>query len=202
MERRRLRQSATTLLAAATLGAATAGHAGDRWVIDDEHFSIMFAVSHGGFQQQLGMFLEAEGEFVYDEEADELHAGSVAVYSDSVFSNHEGRDDHLRDRDFLDADNHPTITFEATGYDPTAGKLYGDFTLLGTTRPIALDVEVNRVGEYPFGAGLFRSPPYVLGASVRGTIRRSEYGMTYGIEDEMVGDEVGITIEFEARREQ
>lgn len=169
------------------------------WVIDDEHFSVAFEVTHAGYARIFGMFLDAEGRFVYDEEADELHEGEVTIYSDSVFSNHEGRDEHVRSDDFLDVDEHPTMHFEATDYDADAGKLYGDFTLLGETRPIELDVSVNRIDEYPMGGGLFSDPPYVLGASLRGTILRSEYGMTYRLD--LVADEVDVILEFEARRQ-
>ena len=191
-----------TALATAALAAAPALQAEpDHWVIDEEHFSVAFQVSHAGFKQQFGMFLDAEGEFVYDEEADELHEGEVTIYSDSVFTNHEERDNHVRDEDFLHVDEYPEMHFRATDYDGEAGKLYGEFTLLGTTRDIELDISVNRIDEYPFGGGILRSPPYVLGASLRGTIERSEYGMTYALEDGDVGDEVDIILEFEARRQ-
>ncbi len=190
-----------TVVAALSMSPLTAMADGDRWVIDDEHFSIAFEVSHAGYAQQFGMFLDASGEFVYDEENDVLHSGEVTIQSDSVFTNHEGRDDHVRDDDFLHVEEYPEMHFRATDYDPEAGKLQGEFTLLGTTREIELDITINRIDEYPMGGGLFSSPPYVLGASLRGTIQRSEYGMTYALEDELVGDEVDIMLEFEARRQ-
>ena len=204
--RRRTRLAAaaavpTTVLAALTLIPLSASGDGDHWVIDDEHFSIAFEVSHAGYAQQFGMFLNAEGEFVYDEEADELHSGEVTIQSDSVFTNHEERDNHVRDDDFLHVEEYPKMHFRATDYDPKAGTLYGEFTLLGTTRDIELDITINRIEEYPIGGGILSSPPYVLGASLRGTIKRSEYGMTYALEDELVGDEVDIILEFEARRQ-
>ncbi len=192
---------ASAALATAMAVSAPVAAEPHEWEIDEEHFSVAFEVSHAGFAQQFGLFLDAEGAFVYDESEDELHEGSVTVYSDSVFTDHEERDNHIRDDDFLHAEEYPEMHFEATDYDPDAGMLYGDFTLLGETRPIELDIRINRIDEYPFGGGLFASPPYVLGASLRGTIRRSEFGMDYGIEDNMVGDEVDIILEFEARRQ-
>ena len=191
----------TTVLAALTLIPLSASGDGDHWVIDDEHFSIAFEVSHAGYAQQFGMFLNAEGAFVYDKEADELHSGEVTIQSDSVFTNHEERDNHVRDDDFLHVEEYPEMHFRATDYDPNAGTLYGEVTLLGTTRDIELDITINRIEEYPIGGGILSSPPYVLGASLRGTIKRSEYGMTYALEDELVGDEVDIILEFEARRQ-
>lgn len=189
------------LALATALAASPAAHAdAERWVIDEDHFSVTFDVMHAGFARVFGMFLDAEGEFVYDEEADELHSGHVTVDSGSVFTDHEERDKHVRSDDFLAADEHPEMRFEASEYDAEAGTLTGDFTLRGTTREIELDVRINRIDEYPFGGGAFSDPPYVLGASLRGTIERSEYGMTYALEDGAVADEVDIMIEFEARR--
>ena len=174
----------------------------DHWVIDEDHFSVAFMVSHAGFAQQFGMFLDAEGAFYYDEQADELHSGEVTIRSDSVFTDHEERDGHVRNEDFLHVDAYPEMHFRATEYDAEGGVLRGEFTLLGTTREIELDVSINRIDESPFDSGgLFSDPPRVLGASLRGTIHRSEYGMTYALEDELVGDEVQIMLEFEAHRQ-
>lgn len=196
------RRTALAVLAAAALAgvAAPANAEPARWVIDEDHFNIAFEVMHGGFARQIGLFLDAEGEFVYDEDADELHSGTVTVDSDSVFTDHDERDEHVRSDDFLAVDDHPEMRFEATDYDAEAGTLTGDLTLLGTTRSVTLDIAVNRIDDYPFEGGVFSDTPYVLGASLRGTIERSDYGMTYALEDDAVGDAVDIRIEFEARR--
>ncbi len=175
------------------------------WVIDPEHFSIAFGVEHAGFADVMGLFQEAEGQFVYDPETRELESGEVIVQADSVFSAHQERDNHVRDGDFLDADAHPEIRFVATDYKPEGenrGKLRGELTLLGETRPVTLDVRINRMGEYPFGGGLFSDPPWVIGISAETTIQRSEWGMTYGVEDDIVGDAVDLRFEFEARRQE
>jgi len=175
------------------------------WVIDPEHFSIAFSVEHAGFADVMGLFQEAEGQFVYDPETRELESGEVTVRAKSVFSAHKERDKHVRDGDFLDGDAHPEIRFVATGYEPEGedrGALRGDLTLLGETRPVTLDVRINRVGEYPFGGGLFSDPPYVIGISAETTIQRSEWGMTYGVENDIVGDAVELRFELEARRQE
>ncbi len=164
--------------------------------IDDEHFSIAFLVDHVGYANQLGQFLQAEGRFVYDEDANELHSGEVIIQADSVFTNHERRDNHLRDSDFLHADRHATIRFEATEWQPgngRSGTLVGELTLLGETRPVELDVTLNKAAEYPFG-----HQRHTLGFSARASIERSEWGMTYGIDDGLVGDTVELIFEFEA----
>jgi len=170
-----------------------------RFEIDPEHFSVGFLVEHAGYDKTLGMFREAEGSFVYDEAEQELHSGEVTVQADSVFTNHGERDEHLRGGDFLAVSEHPVIRFEATALEmsnDTNGTLKGDLTLLGTTRPIELAITINKTGAYPFGDNA-----YVLGASARGTIERSDFGMTYGVEGNLVGDEVELILEFEAVRQ-
>src|SRR5690606_28613069 len=118
--------------------------------------------------------------------------------TDSVDSHHEERDEHLRSGDFLAADDHPEIRFVMTGAEPTGertGKVTGDLTVRGVTRPVTLDVTWNKTGPYPFGSN------YVTGISARTTLKRSEFGMTYGVENGLVGDEVEVIIELEAIRQ-
>ncbi|AKS43294.1 YceI family protein [Wenzhouxiangella marina] len=164
--------------------------------IDDEHFSIVFRVDHIGYAGQIGQFLEAEGRFTYDEAANALLDGEVVVTADSVFTNHRRRDNHLKGGDFLDADEYPEIRFEVTGHrvDESGGHTVdGNLTLLGQTRPVSLSATLNKAADYPFG-----HEEYTLGLSARTTIRRSEWGMDYGIEGGLVGDEVELWFEFEA----
>lgn len=199
------RLHALVLGAALALGPAAAQAAPRTWVIDPEHFSIAFSVAHAGFADVVGLFREAEGEFVYDPETRELESGRVTVEAASVFSDHDERDDHVRGDDFLDAQDHPGIEFVATEYEPAGddtGKLHGELTLLGETRPVTLDVRINRMDRYPFGGGALSDPPYVMGVSATTTIRRSEWGMTYGVDGNLVGDAVDLRFELEARRQE
>jgi hypothetical protein len=56
-------------------------------------------------------------------------------------------------------------------------------------------------GEYPIGGGLFGGKPYVTGINARGTLKRSDFGMTYAVDNGLVGDEVTLILGFEARRQ-
>ena len=190
--------AALSLTGIATTGRAAAEPAA--YKIDQSHLAIGFLVRHIGYADTLGMFLEAEGSFVFDEAARSVSDIEVTVEADSVFTNHDKRDDHLRGKDFLNADDHEVIRFvgrEAKATGDNTGTVTGDLTLLGVTRPMTLDVTLNKIGPYPFGAG----PPYVIGISARGTVKRSEFGMMYAVENGWVGDEVALTIEFEAIRQ-
>ena len=70
-----------------------------------------------------------------------------------------------------------------------------ELTLLGTTRPLTLEATLNKSAVYPIG-----DRAEVMGVSARGALKRSEFGMTYGVEGGLVGDDVEIIIEIEARR--
>jgi polyisoprenoid-binding protein YceI len=172
--------------------------------IDPEHASFGFLVSHIGYQNVLGMFREVAGSFRFDEEKQEISDVTVTVKTASVFTNHEKRDEHLRKEEFLWTDKYPEMTFTMTSAQKTGeriGKITGNLTLRGVTKPITLDITLNKVGEYPFGGGLFAKPNYVAGISARGTFRRSEWGVLYGTDNGWVGDEVQLIIEVEGIRQ-
>lgn len=170
------------------------------WEIDPEHFSIAFDISHIGYQQQLGLFLDGSGSFRYDPETRELSSGRVEIQADSIFTNLSARDKHLRSSDFLNAGRNPVIVFEATEFTSsdvdTSGTLTGNLTLLGDTHPVVLEVIINKQAKYPFG-----HRRETLGISAHTTITRSLWGMDYGVADHLVGDEVTLRFEFEALRQ-
>ena len=192
-------------LATALLTAGAANAAPKKYVIDPAHLSIGFLVDHAGYADILGMFRKATGEVTYDEETKTLSAATVTIDTESVFSNHEKRDEHLRSPDFLNTGEFPEMTFTLTGASATGdntGTVEGELELLGRKHPVTLDVTLNKAAEYPFGGGLFGSKPYALGISARGSFKRSTYGMTYGVEQGWVGDDVELIIEFEAVRQE
>jgi polyisoprenoid-binding protein YceI len=189
----------TTLMtgvAAFAVGAATAEPV--RYDLDAAHTTVAFLVEHVGYAKTLGQFLSVRGGYTFDDATGELSGVRVMVATDSVDTHHEARDRHLTGGDFLDAKEHPEMVFTADGARRTGERTFvvtGELTLLGTTRPLALEVTLNKNAPYPFG-----DRAEVMGVSARGTLKRSEFGMTYGVADNLVGDEVEILIEFEARR--
>jgi polyisoprenoid-binding protein YceI len=187
------------LMLAAVTTPGTLRAAPATYRIDPEHFSIAFLVEHAGYERLIGQFTKAEGEFVYDEETHRLHSARVDVRADSVFTNHDKRDSHVRSGDFLDAKAHPVVRFVARQYradGAAGGTLTGDLTLRGQTHPVQLQVTLNKAAPYPFG-----HRKYTLGISATATIRRSRWGMSYAVENGLVGDEVKLLFELEALRE-
>jgi len=169
-----------------------------RYELDPEHTTIAFMVDHLGYADTLGLFLEFEGGFTYDMDTQELSDVTVMVKTASANSFNEARDNHVRNKDFLDVEKFPVMTFTAAGGTPagdTTGTVEGELTLLDQTHPLLLDVTLNKAASYPFGHGRF-----TLGISARGTVMRSQYGMTYAVSNGFVGDEVKVIIETEAMR--
>jgi polyisoprenoid-binding protein YceI len=169
-----------------------------RYELDPEHLTIAFLVEHIGYAKVLGQFLTASGGYTFDEATGTLSAVRVVVETSSVATHHDARDQHLRSRDFLNAASTPTMTYTARGARRTGERTFavsGELELNGTRRPLVLEATWNKTAPYPIGARA-----EVMGVSLRGSLLRSEFGMTYGVANDLVGDEVEIVVELEARR--
>jgi polyisoprenoid-binding protein YceI len=190
------RRTLAVILGLALSAAAQAEPA--RYELDPQHLTIAFLVEHIGYAKTLGAFRQASGGFTFDADASVVSDVRVTVTTGSVDTAHEARDGHLRSDDFLASAKHPEMTFTAGGAERTGERTFiinGELTLLGTTRPLTLEATLNKAAPYPIG-----DRAEVLGVSARGTVQRSEFGMTYGVDGDLVGDEVEIIIELEARR--
>lgn len=184
-------------LLASTTGVASAEPV--QYKLDPAHTTIAFLAEHAGYAKTLGQFLRSSGGYTFDEATGALSDVRVVVETASVDTHHEARDRHLTSGDFLDSQSHREMTFTAASARRTGESTFvvtGELTLLGTRRPLTLEATVNKSAPYPFG-----DRADVMGVSARGTLKRSEFGMTYGIADGLVGDDVEIVIEIEARRQ-
>ena len=172
----------------------------DEYIIDKSHFSVGFLVEHVGYAKTLGMFRDIDGSYSHDLTTNKINDINISIKSGSVFTNHNKRDQHLMSPDFLNVNKFPEMLFKATDVNiqDDITTINGELTLLGITKPLILTGKINKIGKYPFG-GIIK--PYVMGISARGTIRRSEHGMNYALKDNLVGDEIDLIIEFEARRQ-
>jgi polyisoprenoid-binding protein YceI len=187
---------AAFLLIGALPGAAAADPA--RYELDAAHTTVAFLVEHIGYAKMLGQFRRVSGGYTFDADNGALSALRVVVVTDSVDTHHEERDGHLRSGDFLDTARHPEMTFAAASAQRTGERTFtvtGELTLLGMTRPLTLEATLNKSAPYPIG-----DRAEVMGVSARGTLKRSEFGMAYGVDGGLVGDEVEVVIEIEARR--
>ncbi len=160
--------------------------------LDTVHTQILFFVSHLGFSNSQGEFLKFDGELMFDENRFSATKVTVTIDADSVDMDDDKWTARLKGRKYFNAENHPKIQFVSTRVEPTASRsadVFGDLTLLGVTRPVALQMSFNRAGRHPL------SQKYIAGFSGHTVIKRSEFGMTSDLK--WVGDEVHIRLEVE-----
>lgn len=182
------------LLAVALAGFAGAASAAPvSYTLDATHTNVLAQWSHFGFSHPFANFGEVTGTLVYD--ADNVAASSVEVTLPlsglEAFSSKFN--DHLRSADFFDAAKYPTATFKSTKVEPAGeGKLKvtGDLTIKDKTRPVVLDVTLNKAADHP----MMKVP--AIGFDATTTIRRSDFDV--GAYAPNVGDEVTLRITTEA----
>jgi len=176
---------------AASFGAAAAID-GDTYTIDGRHTFPQYEVVHFGTSLQRGRFDKTEGTLVYDAPA---HKGSVEIAIDtaSVNTGVAKLDENLRGPDFFNAGKFPKMTFKSDDWvfeGDTLKKVNGNLTILGVTRPVSFDVGLFHCGVNPM---MLRT---VCGADLSTHIKRSDFGMKYGIGP--VSDDVLLRVNVEA----
>ncbi len=188
-----------TLAAAASLATATAMAAPETYTFDSTHTLPSFSVNHLGMSTVRGIFEGSTGKVTIDNAA---KSGSVEVTipTGSVFTGYlkstgagRTRDEHLRAADFFNSAEFPTMVFKSSKFVYAGDKpasIEGTLTLLGVTKPLTLKVDHLSCGPHPF------SKKDMCGADLSGTIKRSDFGMKFGVP--AIGDEVSLVIAVEA----
>jgi polyisoprenoid-binding protein YceI len=186
-------------LAAVALGAAIAAVpavAQEVYVLDPNHTIPRYEVTHMGFSQQYGSFTNATGKVTLDRAA-RKGAIEVTIMTASVTTGAARLVPHLKGEDFFNVEKYPTMTYKSADLvfdgDNVVGA-NGELTMLGVTRPVPLTVTGFKCGPHPFNKKL------MCGAEAVATIKRSEFGMKYGIPT-AASDEIRITIPIEALKE-
>lgn len=181
------------VLLCALVPALSARAEPSEWRLDHAHSQVFFTVSHLGFTEMLGQFRKFDAKLLFDPTDWTRSSVEATIDAASVDMNHEGLNEHLRNEDFFHVERFPTLSFRSTKVENLGGdrlRLHGELTLLGQTRPVSLDVRINKFGEHPM-----RKIPWV-GFRAEGKIKRSDFGMKYALGP--VGDEIGIIINLEA----
>lgn len=146
-----------------------------QWQLDDSHTRVGFSVDHLGFSTTMGHFNDVKGVVNYDIKAPNKTSMNFTIAADSIDTNWEARDEHLKKDDFFNVAKYPTMTFKSTSVtfkNPQQAKVTGDFTMLGQTKPLTLDVTLNKIANSP----MTKEP--VIGFRATGIIDRAAYGMT------------------------
>jgi polyisoprenoid-binding protein YceI len=167
-----------------------------RWNLDPEHSTVEFRVAHMIVSKTTGRFTDYAGFVDMDAEAGTVKAIETTIKAGSVSTNHEKRDAHIRNVDFLDVEHYPTITFKMKSYKKTAENFtaVGDLTLHGVTKEVTLAGQYNGATKDPWGNTR-------AGFSAEGKLNRKDFGMVWNKTLDsgglVVGDEVQIRLEIE-----
>ena len=180
-------------LAAALLLAGNAFAAPVSYKIDANHTDVIAEWNHFGFSHPTARFGQVDGVIVYDAAHVGQSSVKVTIPLSGINSGVAKLDEHLRSSDFFDAEQFPTITFNSTRTEAAGDnklRVAGDLTVHGVTRPVVLDVTLNKAGEHPNGKRA------AIGFDASTTIKRSDFGIDKYVPN--VSDEITIRITTEA----
>lgn len=166
--------------------------AADTYTLDNSHTYPRWEASHFGFSTHRGQFNKTSGKLTLDTKAGKGGI-EVTVETASLSTNDPKMDVHMKTADFFDVAKFPTMTFVSKSMKfekalPVSAT--GDFTMLGVTQPMTLNITQVKCGMHPV------IKKDVCGAEVTGTVKRSAHGMKYGIPG--LSDVIKLTIQIEA----
>jgi polyisoprenoid-binding protein YceI len=171
------------------------GYLAGTWDFDLAHTYVGFTVRHLVVTKVRGRFEDVEGHIVTAENPLDSTV-EVNVDLNSVNTNNETRDNHLRSADFFEVEQFPKMTFRSTGVrqDGENFLLDGELTIKDVTRPITLNFEFEGFIADPWGGTR-------LGASAKGEINRKDFNVSFeGVNDgiAVVADKIELAIDIEA----
>jgi len=180
-----------------------------KWFFEPGHTAAEFCARHMMVSCVRGHFKNVHGTLDFDPDNPRATSVDVTIEAKGLWSGESDRDTHLKSADFLDVDKHPTITYRGKSVELTGAneaKLRGDLTIRGVTRPATLDVRYLGQWQTPWWEnGVDKGPKTRAGFLATTRINRKDFGVNWsGTLDRgglVVGDDVDITIDVEAVRE-
>jgi polyisoprenoid-binding protein YceI len=164
--------------------------------LEPAHSSVEFAVKHMLIATTKGRFQDFDVTAEVDESNFANSTAVVTLKAESIDTRQPDRDGHLRSADFLDAENHPALTFVTRRIEPKGSdwKITGDLTVRGVTREVVLDGEVSGPVTDPWGGSR-------IGLSAKGKVNRKDFGMVWNAALDnggfVLADDVKLSIEVE-----
>jgi len=178
-------------LGLASILSAGALYAGT-YNVDASHSNVGFKVKHLMISNVAGKFNTFSGNFNYDEKTNTLKTLEGKIEVNSIDTENEKRDGHLKSADFFDAAKYPSLAFKLDKINDD--KAYGTLTIKGVSKNVALDFENNGSVVDPWGNTR-------VGLELSGKINRKDYGLNWNKALEaggvVVGEKVKLSIELE-----
>ena len=168
-----------------------------KWLLDPMHSELQFKIKHLMISNVSGALKSFQAEVETEEEDFSTAEINLTAQMDSISTNNEQRDAHLRNSDFFEVDKYPELKFKSTKVekvDADTFALHGELTLKGVTKPVKLNVEFNGTTKDPWGGER-------AGFVVTGKINRADWGVNFNSALEtggvLLGEEVKINSELE-----
>jgi polyisoprenoid-binding protein YceI len=177
-----------------------------KWTFEPGHTAAEFCARHMMVTCVRGHFKDVHGTLEFDPDNPRATSVEVTIDARKLWSGEPARDEHLRGADFLDVEHHPTITFRGSEVEvvgATEGRLRGELTIRGVSRPVTLNVRFMGQWETPWWEdGVDKGPKTRAGFLATARINRKDFGVSWsGALDRggvVVGDDIDITIDAEA----
>ncbi len=165
-----------------------------KWALDPTHAEIQFKIRHLMITNVTGSFGKFDASIETTDDNFDTSKISFSAEVDSLTTNNEQRDGHLKTADFFEAAKYPTLSFTSTRFEKVSGDdytLYGDLSFHGVTKNIKLNVEHGGVIKDPWG--MTRT-----GFTVEGKISRKDFGLTWNAATEAGGVVLGDDVKLHA----
>lgn len=169
-----------------------------KWSLDPTHSEVQFKIKHLMITNVTGSF--AKYEVTAETDNEDFMSADISFIADvnSVTTNNEQRDGHLKGADFFDTEKFPQIKFKVSKYEDIdhdgSYELYGDLTIKDITKSIKLDVEFGGLMKDPWGN-------VKAGFTINGKINRKDWGLNWNAPLEtggvLVSEEVRISCEIQ-----
>ncbi len=159
------------------------------YALETSHARVVFSLTHMGFSTWYGDFSGSTGTLNIDPKVPGAAKLDITIPTGQVTTTNAIVDRELKSPGWFDAEKYPAITFHSTSVvstGPTTAKVTGDLTFHGVTKPVDLDVTFKGAGTNPL------SRAYTVGFDARGSLKRSDFGVSKYVP--MVGDQVELMI--------
>ena len=166
------------------------------YTIDPVHSTGLFRVHHFGAAMFYGRFNDVTGTITYNPEDPAALSFDVTIDVESVDTNNDRLNNHLKSPDFFNAKEFSEMTFKSTAaskVDDDTFEITGDLTIHGITKSITTQIDLTGAVESRRGKK--------IGFETIFTIDRSDYGVNYGLENGMLGREIRLLVSMEANGE-
>ncbi len=179
------------LIGTMSMQSAPAAEA-ESWKIDPVHSTSLFRIHHAGAGRFWGRFNDVTGSVSWPRDDSTPPAFDVIVAAESIDTGSSKLDGNLKSPDFFNAREFESISFKSTGGERVKKnhwRVKGDLTMLGVTKPVTAEIEMTGVVGNPVVAK--------AGWEARFAVNRSDFGMSWGVDNGALSDDVQLIVALE-----